>query len=215
MTEPGIAEGFQRAATWLATLMRARGWNSVCVASMVSGQGATTTSVAIAHGLEELGLRTLLIEACPPSVNCGVADMFGLDKSRSLLSIAIEKHTPQECFQRTLGGVTVLPWGIEEDERESGDIGVTLKQTITAATEYDVVLVEAPPLKAPQAITILAALRRVVLVVGAGSTESTDLRMLRRYMSRHEVEIVGAVFNKVRSPIPRLLDNALFGSRVN
>ena len=69
--------------------------------------------------------------------------------------------------------------------------------------EFDIVLVDAPPLLEDAiALAALQAVPAVIPIVEAGRTRLETLDRMKRELAAHEVTVVGVVLNKYRRFVP-------------
>jgi polysaccharide biosynthesis transport protein len=203
-----ISESFRRVALYLAEAVRGGEFRSVFFASATSGEGTTTTILETARHLRQVfGLRTLVIEWTRKKP--GLAALLGLRKERTLEDCVTQQLPLGECVQVVEPGLAVLP--ASERASQAGVSSDALQRMLVqAGADYDVVLVDAPPiLEQADAFVVGRAIPHMVLVVRAGQTSEESVGNVRDRMTAANVRIVGAVLNRHRTILPRWISRWL------
>jgi capsular exopolysaccharide synthesis family protein len=172
---------------------------SLLVVSCFAKEGKTTvaTHLAIAHAQQKH--RTLLIDG--DMRRPAVSDLMGLDHEAGL-SRALRNgmHWRQEISHiEGLPDLHVL--GAGADSAAAADlIGRGLAQLLREAEEeYDLVVVDGPPLLGlPEPLQMAAAVDAVVVIALAGETEHQALASSLGSLQRIRANVVGLVLNEAR-----------------
>jgi capsular exopolysaccharide synthesis family protein len=198
------ASGFEEAVQTLRNSILLSSFNrplkSIMFTSASPSEGKTTISVhfALAHARQKH--KTLLIDC--DMRRPGVHTKLGV-KSESGLAAALLNGL---CWRDKLiqvehaPGLTLLPAG--PLARRCADlIGANLKQILSEAeSEYDLVVVDSPPLMGfPEPLQMAAAVDGVVLVAVAGETNRRALDSVLSTLRRLRAHVVGLVLNEVSS----------------
>lgn len=162
------------------------------VANQKGGVGKTTTSVALAGLAVEQGLRVLLLDLDPHG---SLTSYFRQDPDR-LEKGAINLFMAREKITSELVCENILPTGYEQLhllpastalatlERKAagqGGLGLVVKQSLAAvAHDYDLVVIDTPPLLGVLMINALAACDELVIPV---QTEFLALKGLERMVN--------------------------------
>ncbi len=83
-----------------------RGAHKIAVMNQKGGTGKTTTTVSLAHGLAQAGLRTLIVDMDSQG-NVGVC--FGREGGRNLYHVMVENAAPEEVIVNVRENLDLLP----------------------------------------------------------------------------------------------------------
>jgi capsular exopolysaccharide synthesis family protein len=172
---------------------------SLLVTSSAPSEGKSTAAAHLAMAHAQQGRRTLLIDGDlrRPSIHrrFGIASTAGL--SNVLLS-----GTPWRSVlvrKEELPTLDILPVG-PPSRRAADLVGAELSKLLEDATsEYDLVVLDSPPLLGfPEPLQMAAAVDGVIVVAVAGRTNRKALRSAVNTLKRLRANIVGIVLNEVR-----------------
>jgi capsular exopolysaccharide synthesis family protein len=180
-----------------------RRYRSLLVTSAAPGEGKTTTAANLAVAHAEQGKRTLLIDGDlrRPSVhrNFNLPSVAGL--SNVLLGELPWKSAliPVETAGLDSGGaLDILPAG--PPSRKASDlVGRGLSELLEeAAAEYDLVILDGPPLLGfAEPLQMATAVDGVIVVARAGETSRKAVASVLATLTRLRARIVGIVLNEV------------------
>jgi len=191
------SEAFRRLRTNLQFLDIADRPKTIVVTSSLPGEGKTTTAINLAITLADAGSRVALVDADlrRPSI----ADYMGLEGEVGLTTVLIGKADVQDAVQPWgNGSLHVLPSGLVPPNPSellgSRSMANLLDQL---ASQYDMVLIDTPPLLPVTDAAILAKITGGALVVaaadklhrqqladGLGSLEDVGARVLGVVLNR-------------------------------
>ena len=181
------------------------GLRTIAVTSSTRGEGKTLTACNLALTRASHGIRTLLIDADMRA--SGVAGFFGMPRPRYGLSdlLAGSAELPAVCLNLCVNGrdtLSVIPAGTPTPHSaellDSPNMGQLLEE---AKGEFDLIVIDTPPLNAiTDAATIAAIVDGVVLVVRGGVTDRQALEMTLERLARGNGRVLGVVLNDVRLP---------------
>ena len=173
---------------------------SVMVSSASPSEGKSTTAACLAIANAQQGRKTLLVDGDlrRPSVHrrLDIACTTGL-------SDVLTRSLPwREALARleTVPSLDILPAG--PPSRRAGEIiGSGLAQILEdAATEYDLIILDSPPLLGfPEPLQMATSVDGVLLVVRSGQTNRGALSSVVSTLSRLRANVVGIVMNEVRA----------------
>lgn len=146
------------------------------VSSSVPGEGKTSTSSNTALALHDAGERTLLIDADMRRPQ--LAKLFGLEGSVGLTSVLLGRIELAEAVQRhTASGLEVLTSGsLPPNPAELLQSQAMHQLLDKARTEYDVIVIDAPPLlPVTDAALIAVQADGALIVVRQGHTTRDQL----------------------------------------
>lgn len=178
---------------------------AIAVTSSTRGEGKTLTACNLALTRASHGVQTLLIDADirgsgvaaffhSPTPNYGLSDL--LAGSADLATVCTKL--------RVLGRDTlsVIPAGSPTPHSAELLESPVMEQLLDRArAQYDLVVIDTPPLTGiTDAATIAAIVDGVILVVREGETDRAALELTLRRLERVNGRVLGVVFNDVRGP---------------
>jgi succinoglycan biosynthesis transport protein ExoP len=172
---------------------------SLLVTSATPREGKTTTSVhlAIAHSLQ--CRKTLLIDA--DLRRPGIHDRLTLQNDRGLSTVVPGEIAWRDAIQKleAYPDLDVLTAG-PASRRAADRLGVVLDKLLAEAEgEYDLVIVDSPPLLGfAEPLQMSAVVDGVVVIVMAGQTNRRAVESLLGSLRRIKANVIGAVLNDVR-----------------
>jgi capsular exopolysaccharide synthesis family protein len=173
---------------------------SLMVTSATPAEGKTTTAVhlAIAHAQQKH--KTLLIDC--DMRRPGVHSKLGINVESGLASVLQNGLQWREKLVKfgDLADLDILPTG-PSSRRGADLIGRRLPEILEeAASEYDLIVVDSPPvLGFPEPLQMAAAVDGVVMVTKAGETDRKAVGSAITTLQRVRANIVGVVLNSVTS----------------
>lgn len=166
-----------------------------CFTGAKSGAGTTTLVAAIGKALHDLGISALTVEAnawrSDPSYRSQGRGLSVVLRGNSELAANIEPACDDAAAH--------LPVGDIDDTGHLPDVHRLIDVLQGAASAYDIVLVDLPPIIASVDAEYIA--RRadiVVLVAGAITTQSGDLRAASKVLEKNQPRAVASILNRVR-----------------
>ncbi|WP_163276195.1 polysaccharide biosynthesis tyrosine autokinase [Cellulomonas iranensis] len=191
------AEAFRRLRTNVQFLDVADRPSSIVVTSSLPGEGKSTTTINLAIALADAGTRVALVDADlrRPSV----ARYLGIEGDVGLTTVLIGRATLEDVVQPFGNGfLDVLPAG-QIPPNPSELLGSKAMTALLArlVSQYDVVLLDAPPLLP---VTDAAVLSRsaggAIVLVGAGVVTRGQLAESMGALSKVDAHVLGVVVNR-------------------
>ncbi len=170
--------------------------------SAAPGDGKTTTAANLAAAHAEQGKRTLLIDGDlrRPSVHRN----FNLPSVVGLSNALLGEMSWREALVQTeaLPDLYILPAG-PPSRRASDLIGRGLSELLEeASTEYDLVILDAPPLLGfAEPLQMATAVDGVIVVARAGRTNRRAVASVLATLNRLRAKVVGLVLNEVHKEL--------------
>lgn len=172
---------------------------SFVITSSIPGEGKSVTAVNLAITLAELGRKVCLLEADlrRPSV----ADYLGLEGAVGLTHVLIGAADWQDMLQTWSPNLDVMLAGAIPPNPTDLLAGPAMDELLTTLeSEYDVVIVDAPPLLPVTDAAILAKrCTGAIMVVGFGdqAVNRQGLTQALESLETIEARVLGLVLNKV------------------
>ena len=172
---------------------------TLLVTSAVPREGKTTSStrLAIAHSLQMR--KTLLIDA--DLRRPGIHGRFGLKNEIGLSTVVNGKVAWRDAVQHVeeYPDLAVLPAG-PASRRAADRVGGVLEKLLEEAEqEYDLVIVDSPPLLGfAEPLQMAALVDGVVVITLAGQTSRTAVASVLSNLKRLNANVIGVALNEVR-----------------
>jgi Mrp family chromosome partitioning ATPase len=181
---------------------------AVVFSGIARGVGTTAAVFGVAEQLiVRHGLRTLVVElnrVRPESVS-----KLSLDSDRTIAAYAAGKIAAGQCIQKNSSGVLFVP-APGEDPAVTSHAAKLLSEV---KSDFDMILIDAPPDSGADGLVIAGLVREMVLVVECGRTRFEAIERARRDMANQNVVILGAILNKRRYLIPGWIYRRLIEGR--
>jgi Mrp family chromosome partitioning ATPase len=176
---------------------------TVVFAGCTGGEGCTQVVRRFAEALAVSGLNVLLVDADARAPRpAGHAATTGTD-----LSETVRTGAPLTATSWGAGRLTTVSSPASAPDKEHLFRDPKFAAWLDAQRSvYDYVLLDAPPLLHCADGTLMGQLSDgVVIVVEAQATEREALVRTRDQLKRAGAKVVGAVLNRARDPVPRVL----------
>ncbi|HEY4364077.1 MAG TPA: polysaccharide biosynthesis tyrosine autokinase [Bryobacteraceae bacterium] len=179
-----------------------RQYRSLLVTSAAPGDGKTTTAANLAAAHAEQGKRTLLIDGDlrRPSVHRN----FNLSSVVGLSNVLMGEIGWRDARIRAAGmdDLDILPAG-PPSRRAADLVGRGLAELLEeAAGEYDLVILDGPPLLGfAEPLQMATAADGVVVVAKAGQTSRKAVASVLAILTRLRAKVVGVVLNEVHKEL--------------
>jgi capsular exopolysaccharide synthesis family protein len=179
-----------------------RQYRSLLVTSAAPGEGKTTTAANLAAAHAEQGKRTLLIDGDlrRPSVHRN----FNLPSAVGLSNALLGEIPWRAAVIEAKGnpGLHILPAG-PPSRRASDLIGRGLVELLAeASAEFDLVMLDAPPLLGfAEPLQMATAVDGVIVVARAGQTSRKAVATVLATLNRLRAHVVGVVLNEVHKEL--------------
>lgn len=192
------SEAFRQLRTNLQFVEATAGKRIFLVTSSIPGEGKTTTSTNLALALSQNGLRVCLVDADLRRPRVGAT--MGLEQTVGLTTVLIGRASINDVLQKWGDDeLYVLPSG-ESPPNPSELLGSASMQDVLddLSAEFDVVLLDAPPLLPVADASILSGLvNGTLLVVGCGRASRHDLKRAKEMLGTVDARVHGVVLNRV------------------
>lgn len=183
------------------------GLRSVAVTSSGRGEGKTFTACNLAIAQASHGTSTLLVDADLRA--SGVARFFELPWSSPGLTDVLTDQVELNAVLKEIKMPGTVPLQVMTSGRPNGGAGGVLDryageldQVLSKAnTQFDLVVVDTPPLNVlTDAATIASRVDAVIVVVRGGVTDRSGLELTLERLGRANAHVVGIVLNDVDLP---------------
>src|SRR5579884_1280105 len=175
-----------------------RNLKSLLITSAAPGEGKSTSVIHLAIAHAEQGKKTLIIDADlrRPSVH----KKINLEMTTGLSNVLLGEMTWKQALvnTKTWPDLDVLPAGMAS-RRASDLVGSMMIDILDeAAKEYDLILVDAPPvLGFAEAMQIASAVDGVIVIARAGQTSRKAVGTALATLRRLQTNVIGLVLNEV------------------
>jgi succinoglycan biosynthesis transport protein ExoP len=175
-----------------------RAMKSLLITSAVPGEGKSTAILHLGIAHAEQGKRTLIIDADlrRPSIH----KKLGISGTLGLSNILLGEFQWREMIIKTeqWPNLEVIPSGMVS-RRASDLVGSMMLDILhEASREYDLILVDAPPLLGfAEAMQVAKAVDGVVVMARAGQTSKRAVATVLATLKRLRANVVGLVLNEV------------------
>ncbi|HYW44133.1 MAG TPA: polysaccharide biosynthesis tyrosine autokinase [Bryobacteraceae bacterium] len=172
---------------------------SLLLTSATPREGKTTTSIHLAIVHSQQKRKTLLVDA--DLRRPGVHERLGLPNERGLSSVVSGEVEWRDVIQRSDAhpDLDILPAG--PASRRAADRLGTVLQTLLVETEaeYDLVIVDSPPLLGfAEPLQMAAVVDGVVVITLAGQTNRHAVAAVLSSLKRLKANVIGVALNEVR-----------------
>lgn len=170
------------------------------------GEGRTTVSLGLAGALAEIYSRVVMVEMETDEVAPTLCMEMNLGISKGLRDYLSEDVALEDVLLPTdKENLWFLPAGPVSHQASRLDATSRTRELLNRLSEdFDVVVVDLPPvLTSEEAPALLAAMDGVVLVVNAGSTTTDDVNRALELCA--SVPVRGVLLNKLHLRAPRWL----------
>lgn len=193
-----ISEEYRTIRTNFLGSMDGRKTQSLIVTSPNQNEGKSTTAANLAISLTQLGKKVLLIDADLRRPKLFSA--FNVSNSFGLSSVLTGEVRLEDAIDHTeIKGLDLLPSG--PTLANAADLlGSILMKTLieTATNQYDMVLIDTPPVLEVADVKIFSDYcDGVIIVIRYGKTESKDLIQAKKLLNDSS-NLVGVILNNKR-----------------
>jgi capsular exopolysaccharide synthesis family protein len=200
-TSPAYIEAFNHLHANLILAHPERPPKVIVITSPLPGEGKTLSTVNFALTLAGRGVRVLLIDA---DLRCGlVNEIFGYADQPGFAELLNGTARFEEAAQRISVGETgtlvIIPSGARLFSSGKQMKLERVRDVLQGlCSEFDLVLVDSPPVNVIADATILgAAADGVVLVVRAGHTQIDALRYAMDQLTTARAPVIGTLLNDI------------------
>lgn len=197
--DPAWSEAFRVLRTGLQFTSVDNPATVVVTTSSLPREGKTTVSINLALALAHSAKRVLLIDGDLRRPR--VAESLGLGDRGGLTNVLAGDLAFSDALQRLPSGLMVLTSGpLPPNPAELIESEAMAKLLAEARLEFDMVLIDAPPVLPVTDASLLARMSDgTVLVVRHGGPTRAELFHTRQRLESVEARILGAAFNMVPS----------------
>lgn len=182
----------------------------IAVANQKGGEGKTTTSINLAHGLALQGKKTLLVDMDPQGNSSGI--FVDPDAGSATASdLFLGKTSIKDIVRRTkYERLSILPSNISLAEVELGNLNVEAPYLLRDAlgevsSDYDAVVIDCPPSLSIFTVNALVASGHVVIPLQAEKFSIDGIKGLQGTIEsikrriNPELSILGALVTQLKS----------------
>jgi polysaccharide biosynthesis transport protein len=171
---------------------------SLLVTSSRAGEGKSTSALMLAANFARLGMRVLLIDADlrRPSLH----ESLKIDPTVGLTNVLTGTTVSPEAFRKSeIAGVTVMGSGpLPPNPAELLASPKMLSLLTIAAQEYDLVIIDGPPVAGLADAPMLASMAMgTLLIIDANGTRKGIARAALKRLHLARAQVIGAAVNKL------------------
>lgn len=199
LADPLVGGAIRSLRTVLDHEARDAAVRSLAITSSIPGEGKSTVAACLASAIARLDARVLLIDA--DLRHPSVGDLFHLPPKPGLVDVLDGRIALRDAARHVpdVPGLWVVPTVGMEDPGDllARQFGNTLR---AATAEFDVVIVDTPPLLAADDAGTIATVSDAVLLVVAAGVETRRLGEASRTLDSIQVRVMGALLNRADVP---------------
>lgn len=168
----------------------------ILVTSTSPGEGKSTTLANLAIAFAQTGQRVLVIDT-DLRLPC-LHRMFTISNARGLTNVLLGTVTVDEASQAsTFSNLYILPAGAQPpNPSEMLGSGKMKELLMQLCDQYDLILMDSPPILAVTDASVLAGLvDGVVLVIGAGHVNRDAAQRAQSQLETVKARVLGMVLN--------------------
>jgi capsular exopolysaccharide synthesis family protein len=199
LDDPLVGGAIRSLRTVLDHQARESAVRTLAVTSSVPGEGKSTVAASLAWSIARLDARVLLIDA--DLRHPSLARVLELPPKPGLLEVLRGETTLARAATTAAGpdGLVVLPTSgvAETGDLLARNLHALLRQ---AAADYDVVIVDTPPLLAGDDSTTIATMCDAVLMVVTSGQQIRRLSDAARALSAVQARVLGVLLNRTDVP---------------
>ncbi len=198
------AEAFRALRTNLIFAQAVQTLRTIVVTSPSPQDGKTTTAANLAVTFAQQGMRVLIADC--DLRRARLHHVFRIPREPGLTHVLLDEQQPGEVIRSTaVERLFVLPAGALPPNPSELLGGPRMRAVVEAfAQEYDIVILDSPPVHAAADAIILGAMSDgVLLVLRAGHTERLAAQDALHRITAVGVRVVGAVLNDPDHKVPQ------------
>lgn len=190
-----VAGSFEQLRTSLQFLNLDGRRRVIVVSSAMPDEGKTVTSTNVAMSVAPTGARVLIVDC--DFRRPQVARRLGLENSVGLLTVLLGQASLADCIQEHDSGVHVLATGPAPPNPSEVLSTAAMADLINSLRDdYDLVIIDAPPLLAVTDPSVLAELSDgVLLVTRYGHTSESQVALAADQVKKAGSRLIGVVLN--------------------
>jgi protein-tyrosine kinase len=168
-----------------------------CVTSPCAKEGRTQLCAELAVGFSQIGRRTLLVDA--DLRKSRMHELLEFDGAFGLAQTLLGGRVAAPAFAvSNVPNLSFVPSGpVIDSPLEALSSGWLEKQVAEWYREYEVVIVDTPPVvNYPDGVAIAACVRRVLVSTRAKSTNMAPLKEMLRRLGATQAQVIGAIINE-------------------
>ncbi|HET7603472.1 MAG TPA: polysaccharide biosynthesis tyrosine autokinase [Gemmatimonadales bacterium] len=200
----GSAEALRAVRTKLIFSDEFANLKALLVTSTVEAEGKSTVAANLAVAFAQQGLRVLLVDSDMRRANLHY--MFGVKRSPGLSALLDGQASIPEVLQETkVPNLSLIAAGAVPQNPAELIGGASLREILgRLSADFDLVLLDSPPLLAVADASILGAMTDgVLLVVRAGRAGRDEISAARDLLENVGAHVVGAVLNDPDGEVAR------------
>jgi succinoglycan biosynthesis transport protein ExoP len=203
-TQSRWSEAYRTLRTNLLFSEKAGSFKKLVITSAVQDEGKTTTALNLSATFAQMGMRVLLVDC--DLRKASLHKVFDLPRKPGLTDVVYGDASLGEVIRSTpIEGLYLIPSGsLPPNPSELVGGPQMLRLINEQLSDFDLVIIDSPPLLAASDASILAKrVDGVVMVIRAGGTEFAAVRQALIQLSGVGARVLGAVLNDPDEKIPK------------
>jgi polysaccharide biosynthesis transport protein len=195
LNDPAVGTAVRNLRLYLDAELSTQPLQTLAVTSPGVGDGKTTVAIALAAAIARLNAKVLLVDADLRRPRVALA--LDLPDEPSLGDVLTRNRTLAECVQTGTAGMHVVAGSVMNDV---GDLlALSFSEVMAQARlDYDVVVVDCPPLLGSEDATTVTALVNGTLLVISNGSSARVVHQATLLLEALPVRVLGVVLNRAR-----------------
>ncbi|HUT04221.1 MAG TPA: CpsD/CapB family tyrosine-protein kinase [bacterium] len=197
-SEDPSVEAYRALRTNLLVQMKQDGVNSFLITSPSASEGKSTIVANLGIALANAGKKTILVDM--DLRHSVLHEFMGVDNSLGVTNVVLDGLDPDSAISHTVfERLHVLPSGPTPPNPAEILSSSSVRELLaTLSDDFDVVLVDSPPLIGlTDAVVLGTIVGGVVLVIRAGRTSRQQMSLAVQMLENVGCRVLGAVLNEV------------------
>ncbi|WP_339136136.1 MAG: polysaccharide biosynthesis tyrosine autokinase [Candidatus Electrothrix sp. GW3-4] len=194
-----VSRGYQETKNMLDFYRKEHLLKTLLVTSTLPKEGKTSTVLALGQSYAQAGAKVLMVDG--DFFKPGLTQILGLPNESGLFTYLYKEVTPSELIRKTpQENLFLLPTGLLPPNPTDWILSEKMQQLLhVLAEQFDLILVDTPPVMASNAVAILASsLDGVAFIVRAHSTSYQAATTALKALEKVNVRPLGAVLTRTR-----------------
>jgi capsular exopolysaccharide synthesis family protein len=199
LNDPAMGTAIRNLRLFLDAELRSQPLQTLAITSPTSGDGKTTIAISLAAAIARLDAKVLLVDADLRRPR--VASALHMQSERTLGDVLHHRRPLSQCVQPgPVPGLSIVLGSVTDDV---GDLlARSFAEVMTQArADYDVVVVDCPPLLGNEDATTITSLVNGCLMVVSNGASANVVHQATVLLEALPVRVLGVVLNRARDMV--------------